>query len=492
MFPYGEPPNHVFAQARSLLGQGKHLNAIKAYEQYLAMERQGQQKIAATLHDMARLYLALDDIAAARVLTDRFYAEASGEDARRVEPAYNLCHALRKRGHYALAYYYYLYAKSLSNTSLATTASNPHIPVQPDIYDYLLDFEKSILWSYVGDIDERHSKLHGLSFSMQLLEKSNLPQKLQESVFSNLQYYTPNLRGFISVLRPEMPIEDEWRYSTPTFLDGETTLIRVVNYYVAEDGSYHVSPNAGKQVNTMLVLADTDEAFAVTLSSQFRSHAEADHLLHPDAYILGLEDTRVVRDASRNGTIYTLSASEQFSEDGRVMNQVLGMLDLETKSHIIDSVIKHPNPDYHDKNWVFAGGLDCVVYGWYPSIEIGAINQATGELHIHTRISSPHSFYGMRGSTNGVLYENQWWFVTHAVIHRPGQMRMYLHRLVVLNGDLSRVVRHSLPFTFEEHSHVEYCLGLFVDASGLTFGYSVRDRCSKILRVPWRVVGELI
>jgi hypothetical protein len=53
-------------------------------------------------------------------------------------------------------------------------------------------------------------------------------------------------------------------------------------------------------------------------------------------------------------------------------------------------------------------------------------------------------------------------------------------------------VHHSLPFTFEEKSDVEYCLGLKVDDSGLTFGYSVRDRSSRVVHVAWEKIGELL
>jgi hypothetical protein len=481
-------PSQVFDLARSLRHQGNYRDAIKIYEQYLGMDQRGQDESAASMYGLAQAYLALDDMASAREWTDRFYAEAGARDGARVEPAYYLCRGLRERGRNALAYYYYLQAKDLPVTSTASTV-NPYIPVEPDIYDHLLDYEKSILWSYVGNISERHSKLHGLAFSMKLLEKSSLPQHLRASIFSNLQYYTPPLRGMMSVLRAEKAIDEEWRYSTPTFLDNETTLIRVVNYYVAEDGSYHVSPNVGDQVKTQLVVANTDEAFEVKLAPEFQSGAAAAGLLHPDAYVLGLEDTRVVRDLGRNNSFYTLSASAEYSQDGHVMNQVLGVLDLTEMTHTVQNVIKGPYANRHDKNWVFAGGLDNVVYGWYPSIEVGSIDPTDPTLRIHTTIPSPLSFDGMRGSTNGVMYKDDWWFVTHAVIYRPGQMRKYLHRLVVLNSNLTAIVRHSLPFTFEETSDVEYCLGFKIDDSGLSFGYSVRDRSSRVVHMGWEKIG---
>ena len=175
------------------------------------------------------------------------------------------------------------------------------------------------------------------------------------------------------------------------------------------------------------------------------------------------------------------------------MSQVLGVLNVPQRTLTVHAVLEGPYPGRHDKNWVFAGGLDNVIYGWHPSIEIGAIDpDRDSRLHLHTSVSSPASFLGMRGSTNGVLYRGEWWFVTHTVIYRPGQMRKYLHRLVVLDHDLSAIVRHSQPFTFERGADVEYCLGLKVNVLGFVFGYSVRDRSTRILHAKWEDVGVLL
>jgi len=50
------------------------------------------------------------------------------------------------------------------------------------------------------------------------------------------------------MLRAEKSDVEPWRFSTPTFLDHDI-LIREVNYYAADDGSYHVSH--GNQVKTL-------------------------------------------------------------------------------------------------------------------------------------------------------------------------------------------------------------------------------------------------
>ena len=112
-------------------------------------------------------------------------------------------------------------------------------------------------------------------------------------------------------------------------------------------------------------------------------------------------------------------------------------------------------------------------------------------LQIHTSIQSPPSFFGMRGSTNGVLYRDEWWFVTHAVVYRPGSDAQIPASTGGTDQSLSAIVRHSLPFTFEPGSDVEYCLGLKVDDAGLIFGYSVRNRSSRVLSAQWSKVGHL-
>lgn len=432
-------------------------------------------------YGLIRSYIALRKLGAARQWTDKFYRQFFPLQAH---PAYHLCRALREDGQNEAAFYYYLLAKKASPSSLPGD-----LPAEPDIHDYLLDYEKSILWSYVGDIGEPHSRLHGLSFSVQMLEKFELPHHIRDSVFNNLQYYVSHLTGRVETLRAEKPIDEEWRFSSPTFV-ADQTLVRVVNYYVSDDGSYHVSK--GERVMTRLVSARTEEEFSVQVSETLDRSGALDGLVHRNAYILGLEDTRAVMDTVRNNTIFTLSASQEYSRSDGAMSQVLGVLSLADHTLTIQAVLEGPYPDRTDKNWVFAGGLDNVVYGWHPSIEIGAIDpKRDARLHVHTSIPSPASFHGMRGSSNGVRYRDAWWFVTHAVIYRPGQMRKYLHRIVLLDNDLSAIVRYSLPFTFEEGSDVEYCLGLKVTDAGMVFGYSVRDRSTKLMHVEWKDVEHL-
>lgn len=132
-----------------------------------------------------------------------------------------------------------------------------------------------------------------------------------------------------------------------------------------------------------------------------------------------------------------------------------------------------------------------MIYEWFSSIKVGHIDVETSELIIDRAIQSPKCFTEMRDSTNEVFYNDQWWFVTHNVKYRPGKIRIYTHRLIILDNNLSAIARYSLPFTFQAHSDIEYCLGLKVEFFGVTFGHSVRDHSTWTLKSGWGEIKQL-
>ncbi|KAM3570130.1 hypothetical protein VYU27_007791 [Nannochloropsis oceanica] len=425
-------PDTIHTLGQRALTHGHYHDAIKVFQYLLEANTTAVPSniMATSSYGLIRSFIALHQLKPARLWTDWYYYNIVPLQG---EPAYHLCRALREDGQSAAAFYYYLMAEK----TLSSSAAISYIPAEHEICDYLLDYEKSILWSYLGDSRDSSYLLHGLTFSMRMLENPKLPEYIRDSVFSNLQYYVSNLDGQVEVLRSKDSLDEGWHYSSPTFI-GDETLIHVVNYYISEDGIYHVSK--GDHGRSRLLSAATDKDFEIVLSETFEDRVVRDGLHHDDAYILGLEDTRAVVDVKCNNTIFTLSASQEYSRSPGVISQVLGTLNLEERKIQVEAVLEGP---------------------------------------------------GMRGSTNGVLYREQWWFVTHSHIYREGQMRKYLHYLVVLNQELSAIVRYSLPFSFEEGSDIEFCLGLKVEESGIVFGYSAKEKSTKIMRIHWPEMGRM-
>ena len=469
----------VFYYAQTCYDDAQYERAIHFYLQRVALAGWDQEVVYSKCR-MALCYMAMGDLKQARAWTDTLLL---AEGAARAEPAYYMCKALREAGQPELAYYYCLRGLKLCGDRRPSVSDC--LFVEDAVYDYLLDFERSVLWYYLKD----HPRSMGLDLCLSLLDREGVPGSMRACVYGNLVFYVPALAtaaegvSVTSLFAHEHWDHDGaqvWRYSSPSFLEDGTVYCRLVNYLLHEDGSYQLLED---RVNTRLLVGDAVVDRVVNKSSWH----------HPDAPILGLEDTRIVKDA-RTGTLYTLSATMEYARLPLGISQAVGVLDLseEAYTHTIHAVMQSPRGQLCEKNWVFVDGVDTVVYQWYPELVVGRLD-LEAEAFVETRrLAVPGSFQGMRGSTNGCLCRGQWWFVTHSVVDPAegedgGGLRKYLHRVVVLSRDLTSIVNYSRPFTFESPSDIEYCLGFSISDDGrgmASFGYSVRDRGSKLLKIP--------
>ena len=93
----------------------------------------------------------------------------------------------------------------------------------------------------------------------------------------------------------------------------------------------------------------------------------------------------------------------------------------------------------------------------------------------------------IRGSSSGAWHQGYLWFVCHIVSYE--NPRQYYHLLVILEKDLKSVKYVTFPFKFEG-TPIEYCCGLLIKNDELMMSYSVKDGCSKILKVPVSSFGE--
>jgi glycosyltransferase involved in cell wall biosynthesis len=459
-------PRTVFYLAQTMMDVGKHRDAINMYQRRIALQG-WDQEVTYSEFRIAKAYALLGNWDLAKTWTD--LAQASG---RRAEPAYYLCKAFRQAGHHLAAYHYLLQARQFTKPS-----PQDCLFIDNAVYDYLLDFEQTVLWSYVHPCPLLLPV--GMDLSLRFLEKSGVPEDIRQCVLDNTVYYVtpltvhPQVRGPPRRLFPdEFFTETPWRYSSAGYLDDGTLYTRLVNYRYTDDGTTFMTTVPEDLVRTRLLVGSR-------VIDDIRNETSYHD---PSASILGLEDTRIVR---HDGCLYTLSASTEYARFPGLISQVLGKLDVDRGIHTLVAVLDSPLQKPWEKNWVVAGSLDRVIYRWYPSIWVGRIDVASQTLvHTHS-IPSPPSFLGMRGSTNGVFYDNLWWFVTHTTIYDRGPVRKYMHRLVAMDKDLCHVEFASSPFVFEPVADVEYCLGFRVLPDGTaTFAYSVRDRLPRELQIP--------
>ena len=162
---YLSAPHHANTAALSELGQGaferNHFrDSIKLFQHLLVANTTAVPLplVAKSVYSLIRSHIAVGELGLARQWTDQYYRDTPAPQA---EPAYHLCRALREDGQNEAAFYYYLLA---TRAPAPSSSSEGYLPVEPEIHEYLLDYEKSILWSYIGDIGDLYSRLHGLSF----------------------------------------------------------------------------------------------------------------------------------------------------------------------------------------------------------------------------------------------------------------------------------------------------------------------------------------
>ena len=160
-------------------------------------------------------------------------------------------------------------------------------------------------------------------------------------------------------------------------------------------------------------------------------------------------------------------------QSGKIENNFL-----ETK------LMKIENQTECEKNWVMCCQEDQLfyIYKWCP-LTICQKDKTVGdvdELKIikkNTRV--PNVFSKLRGSTNGIQINGEFWFVCHLVNHK--HIRYYYHVFVVLDLNFN-FVRMSSLFTFE-NKNIEYCLGLQYKDEKFLLGYSINDNSSKFIQI---------
>jgi hypothetical protein len=330
-----------------------------------------------------------------------------------------------------------------------------------------LAFEGSIL-AYYNDASS------GLRLSYQALGSPYLSDAEYQCVHSNLVFYAPPL--FDTSQSQESTHEGTgYTYTTPTFL-GDDVVYRLVNYSIDDRGCYTIRDPRG-------VVRTENEWFGRGLLKIRSSKVPT----RPDALVQGLEDLRLTR--SDDGVTYGLAASFQYSVAEGVVSQVLFQIDETTLDIDVLAVLSLSSSQHrNEKNWCWLS-FPLLVYDWFPKITILQVDPSAGTCSLYREIESPLLLRFMRGSSNAVLHEGRYWMLIHSVIHGHG-IRRYLHYLVTLDEDLTRVVDVSYPFTFLENADIEFCTALKASPEGLTFGWSTRDCSPRIAVMPWDRVRE--
>lgn len=471
---------YVFYLAQTQLALGNCRRAISLYQQRSTMGG-FQQEVDYTHHQIVHAFLTMGSLDEARAW------EAAHPTPHTGETCYMICKHLRETSQHDLSFYYYLKGKRARRPGVGEV-----LFLEQAVYDYLLDYEASVLLFYLPLIP----RSVGRDLCWSLLHREDLALDLRRSVVANLPFYlepaSPRKPYNVDMSRtPGVP--EGYHSSTPSFVSLGTrpdadkkngrmpdVITRMVSYKIRTDGSYDCP---GDTVRTENVWVGKG-ALRVVVADEVAGHARA------DAMILGMEDIRVIRDVDDDRLLHVWGATGQFVGDAQIC-QVYGTINESDLTLTLRQVVKSPTGRPVEKNWVWVTQKR-FVYEWYPRILLGTLDHDddddAGTVHLDEPSActrSPAAFEGMRGSTNGVLHDGKWYFVTHSVLETSPPRRKYLHYVVVLDYHLTRIFKYTCPFTFGKDADIEYCIGIDVDDRGIVFGFSRVDHSSEILAVPW-------
>jgi len=247
-----------------------------------------------------------------------WYMNAYQYSDYRIENIYEVVKMFREKGQNRLAKMYYEVAKKICDEQ----PHNDHLFMQKDIYEFRLDYEKSIFGYYFTEKEVPRKELRQLS--MKLLNNPHFENG--DNVLSNYKFYTLAIRNEFCVLEKKTHspvlekglsiyrnlaasieeiatsqvvkdwVGDKFRENTPYWSSTPSLLslgsgkgwlcnIRFVNYYIGEKGEYINQ----KHIQTVNVLVEIDK----------NGHWKKESLIDleydgsKDAIYVGLEDVRL-------------------------------------------------------------------------------------------------------------------------------------------------------------------------------------------------------
>jgi hypothetical protein len=457
-----EPTNvrYVFYLAQSLKDTGKFKEAIKMYKKRISMGG-WYEEVWYSYYMIAKLWLILKDENKFECWANKAYNYKKD----RAEPIYELAKYFREVGQQIKSYHYYNIGINIQYPK------NDLLFIETKIYDkYLFEYEHSIIHYYVFPND----KLTGLKLSIDYLNKYN---HNEDSVYNNIDHYMFRMLDIGEKIELNQPIYNDFVPTSTSLIKYNNEIlanVRYVNYRIQRDGSYLMSKNnilsreeKVRTKNGIIKLNDKMEPIA-NLTFMYEN---IDSKLGKETNILGLEDIRLFTDI--DDKLKCIATSREFSINS-TNSMVICDYNLETNTIENGNIIESPNLNECEKNWIPIGNK--IIYKWHP-LQLGEIKN--NKLIIDTTKETPSIFKHLRGSSNIVEYNNEYWCVVHGVKYTTP--RKYYHMIVILDKEYN-LKKYSVPFYFETYM-IEYCLGVLIENNNLCMSVSRNDSNPIIVKV---------
>jgi hypothetical protein len=295
-------------------------------------------------------------------------------------------------------------------------------------------------------------------------------RKIQNNIYDDMYIIPTQKINFSRTIIKRINNDDVVFYTSnpciikhPYEIDKYIINIRWINYKLDDNSDIKLLYNSFISLNSYFIL---DKYFNKISEEYFLNNFE---YYNNYQILFGIEDTRIFTYLNK---IYYI---------GSTFNKVT----YNTSITSAEYHLKNDNDDFRmntriitpsfykylkvEKNWCFVNyhNQKCFIYQWSP-LTICVMDDYDRLNVIESKeIKSPF-FKNVRGSTSGILYNNEIWFIVHTAHNRE-----YQHIFAVFDTDMN-LLRYTPPFKLNK-TKVEYCIGFIIEQHRTILSFSSSD-----------------
>lgn len=367
----------------------------------------------------------------------------------------------------------------------------PFLPADKDIlfkdrriYDYELDFERSICYYFI-----REKKDDSAKYAHKLILNKKAPYHLRDVCLKNMKFYSQRIldksHKLIDLNKKHNNSDSYHHFMNPsvTLFNGDQYInLRSVNYQLDIFDNkmyYRILTQNGLEEISLKNKLDNKQGFIKNGKKEVKMY---DFDFFDPTYedpIDGVEDIRIIE---YNKKLYGIGNSRVVTTD-HLNRMILFEIDT-TTSKMINTVrldsIKIEDNKKTQKNWspFIHNGKLLLLYSFSPLLILEP-DLKTGLCQIHTETESNANLDFLRGGSQGFWYNGNLHFIVHESINENG--RIYLHRIIKFDKDLN-ILGISYPFYFDK-LQIEYVAGAYVKDEKMYISYSTNDKNSYLLEL---------
>lgn len=395
---------------------------------------------------------------------------------RRIENLYKIVEHYRIVRKHKTAHVFYKMAKEVLD-NLKPGEKDHYLFLHNDIYVYKLEYELSILSSYLG--------ITNINTSAMCIFNNSTNTNIIKTTLSNLKFYKQIVKplkvvDFTNSISRTIANKNRGFNSSSASLikndNGYLMNIRYVNYVYDNEGVKHNCEDHVISLNKRIELTSDFSIITEKITGAF---------FPQDKRYIGIEDVRLFNNPCKTGKILYVGTGIHVNGEyglhyGNYDDLCNSIGPIELKSFFNKSICDTCCSLYSCDNSIVDVDVEVtvnIVYKWSPlQLCTLDIRENIGIVYLKEEKPMPKIFNHVKGATNGCFFNGENWFVVYMISYETPCH--YYHMIVVFDKNM-QLSRYSYPIQFEGGC-IECCLGIVVENHRIIMSYSTWDRNTKL------------